>query len=82
MEKRDARAVPHVVREEIRKRAVRQVLAGESPRVVIAGLGFHRSCNSDWPKQYQRRYRVERGASIESGPFLRGIRKPTANALV
>jgi transposase len=43
------------VREEIRKRAVRRVLAGESRRVVIEGLGFHRSRNYDWLKQYRRR---------------------------
>ena len=31
------------------------VLAGESPEVVIASLGFHRSCIYDWLQQYRRR---------------------------
>ena len=47
MEKKDGRALPHAVREEIRKRAVSRVLAGESPEVVIDSLGFHRSCIYD-----------------------------------
>ena len=55
MEKKDGRALPHAVREEIRKRAVSRVLAGESPEVVIDSLGFHRSCIYDWLKQYRRR---------------------------
>ena len=35
MNKKDGRAIPHAVREEIRKRAVSRVLAGESPAAVI-----------------------------------------------
>jgi hypothetical protein len=38
IEKKNARALPHAVREEIRKRAVSRVLAGESPEVVIDSL--------------------------------------------
>ena len=54
MNKKDGRAIPHAVREEIRKRAVSRVLAGESPAAVIEALGFHRSCIYDWLKQYRR----------------------------
>ena len=54
MEKKDGRALPHAVREEIRKRAVSRVLAGESPEEVIDSLGFHRSCIYDWLQQYRR----------------------------
>ena len=54
MEKNDGRALPHAVREEIRKFAVSRVLAGESPEVVIDSLGFHCSCVYDWLKQYRR----------------------------
>ena len=54
MEKNDGRALPHAEREEIRKRSVSRVLAGESPEVVIDSLGFHRSCIYDWLNQYRR----------------------------
>ena len=47
---KDDRALSHAVREEIRKRAVRRVLAGESPTEVIECLGFHRFCIYDWLK--------------------------------
>ena len=55
MEKKDGRALPHAVREEIRKRAVSRVLDGESPEVVIESLGFHRSRIYDWLNQYRQR---------------------------
>ena len=54
MNRKDGRAIPHAVREEIRKRAVSRVLAGESPAAVIEALGFHRSVIYDWLKQYRR----------------------------
>ena len=54
MEKKDGRALPHAVREEIRKRAVSRVLDGES-EVVIESLGFHRSRIYDWLSQYRQR---------------------------
>ena len=53
MKNKDGRALPHAVREEIRKRAVARVLAGESPEVVISSLGFHRSCIYDWLSKYE-----------------------------
>lgn len=53
MRKRDGRALPHAVREEIRKRAVQRVLAGESPETVIEALGFHRSRIYQWLEQYR-----------------------------
>jgi DNA invertase Pin-like site-specific DNA recombinase len=62
MEKKDGRALPHAVREEIRKRAVSRVLNGESPEVVIESLGFHRSRIYDWLNQY--RQRGEAGVTI------------------
>ena len=43
MNKMEGREIPHAVREEIRKRAVSRVLAGESPAAVIEALGFQRS---------------------------------------
>jgi transposase len=55
MEKKDGRALPHAVREQIRKRAVSRVLDGESPEVVIESLGFHRSRIYDWLNQYRQR---------------------------
>ena len=54
MKKTDGRALPHAVREEIRKRAVAQVMAGESPEAVIEALGFHRSCIYEWLEKYRR----------------------------
>ncbi len=50
---KDGRALPHSVREEIRKRAVARVIAGESPESVIKALGFHRSCIYDWLAKYE-----------------------------
>lgn len=53
MKKRDGRAINHAVREEMRKRAVERVLAGESPEAVVAALGFHRSRIYQWLKDYR-----------------------------
>lgn len=53
MTKKDGRALPHALREEIRKRAVERVLLGESPEQVIAALGFHRSCIYAWLAKYR-----------------------------
>jgi transposase len=49
----DARKLDHKTLEEIRIRAVRQVLAGESPESVIKALGFHRSRIYQWLALYK-----------------------------
>lgn len=49
----DGRSLSHETREEIRIRAVKRVLAGESPEDVIRTLGFHRSCIYDWIARYR-----------------------------
>ena len=49
----DGRKVSHKVREEIRIRAVKRVLAGESPEDVVRALGFHRSRIYDWLAKYR-----------------------------
>jgi transposase len=53
MKNKDGRALSHAVREEIRKRAVARVLAGESPEAVVSSLGFHRSCIYEWLAKYE-----------------------------
>lgn len=49
----DARKLNHKTLEEIRTRAVERVQAGESPEVVIAALGFSRSCIYSWLAMYR-----------------------------
>jgi transposase len=49
----DARKLDHKTLEEIRTRAVQRVQAGESPEVVIAALGFSRSCIYSWLAMYR-----------------------------
>ena len=53
MVKNDARKLDHRTLEAIRIRAVEQVQAGQSPEVVIAALGFTRSCIYDWLARYR-----------------------------
>jgi hypothetical protein len=52
MPQNDARKLDHKTLEEIRTRAVERVQAGESPEVVIAALGFSRSCIYSWLAMY------------------------------
>jgi transposase len=49
----DGRKLDHKTLEEIRIRAVERVQAGESPEVVIATLGFTRSCIYEWLARYR-----------------------------
>jgi transposase len=49
----DARKLDHKTLEAIRIRAVQRVQAGESPEVVIAALGFSRSCIYSWLAMYR-----------------------------
>jgi transposase len=49
----DGRKLDHKTLEEIRKRAVERVQAGESPEDVIRTLGFNRSCIYDWLARYR-----------------------------
>lgn len=51
--KHDGRSLDHKTLEEIRIRAVERVQAGESPEVVIAALGFTRSCIYTWLARYR-----------------------------
>lgn len=48
MKEMDGRTLSHEALEAIRIRAVKRVEAGESPEVVIAALGFHRSSIYTW----------------------------------
>ena len=50
---KDGRALDHKTLEEIRIRAVQRVEAGESPEVVIAALGFSRTCIYNWIAKYR-----------------------------
>ncbi|WP_163831523.1 helix-turn-helix domain-containing protein [Spartinivicinus ruber] len=54
MTKIDGRKLSHEELEKIRIAAVKRVLAGESPELVIKSVGFHRSCIYDWLSQYQK----------------------------
>jgi transposase len=49
----DGRKLDHKTLEEIRIRAVQRVQAGESPEMVIATLGFTRSCIYEWLARYR-----------------------------
>jgi transposase len=53
MAKLDARKLDHATLEQIRIRAVQQVLAGESPEVVIRALGFSTRCIYSWLAMYR-----------------------------
>lgn len=53
MRANDGRKLDHKTLEEIRKRAVERVQAGESPEDVIQALGFNRSCIYDWLARYR-----------------------------
>ena len=53
MKKTDGRSLSPQVMEEIRKRAVERVQAGESPEVVIRTLGFVRACIYNWLARYR-----------------------------
>ena len=52
-EKSDGRQLDRKTLEEIRIRAIQRVEAGESPEVVVAALGFSRSCIYDWLGKYR-----------------------------
>jgi transposase len=49
----DGRKLDHKTLEEIRRRAVERVQAGESPEVVIKALGFCRACIYNWLAMYR-----------------------------
>lgn len=53
MKQFDGRQLDHKTREAIRIRAVKRIEAGESPEVIAATLGFHRSCIYDWIARYR-----------------------------
>lgn len=53
MKKHDGRKLKHEVLTELRKRAVEQVQAGESPEVVIRTMGFCRACIYNWLAMYR-----------------------------
>src|SRR5579863_2775452 len=50
----DARQLSHETLEELRKRAVARVQAGESPEVVGQALGLNRTTIYDWLAAYRR----------------------------
>ncbi len=49
----DGRKLSHGTLAEIRQRAVLRVEAGESPEIVIAALGFDRTCIYRWLARYR-----------------------------
>ena len=49
----DGRKLDHQTLEAIRRRAVEQVQAGQSPEVVIRSLGFSRGCIYEWLARYR-----------------------------
>jgi transposase len=53
MEKFDGRKIGREEMEQIRIRAVKLVLQGESPEKVIAALGFSRACIYNWLARYR-----------------------------
>ena len=53
MSSMDGRKLDHKTREAIRIRAVRRVLAGESPEVVVKALGFSRQRIYEWLARYR-----------------------------
>ena len=50
----DGRKLDHKTLEAIRMRAVKQVVAGESPETVIKALGFTRCCIYNWIAKYKK----------------------------
>ncbi len=50
----DARKLSHETLEEVRKRAVARVQAGESPEIVGRALGLNRTTIYDWLAAYRR----------------------------
>jgi transposase len=50
----DGRKLKHKALEEIRMRAVKQVVAGESPETVIKALGFTRCCIYNLISKYEK----------------------------
>ena len=50
----DGRKLDHKALEAIRMRAVKQVVAGESPETVIKALGFTRCCIYNWISKYKK----------------------------
>jgi transposase len=50
----DCRSVDHKTLTELRKRAVGQVLAGESPEVVARAVGINRTTIYDWLALYRK----------------------------
>ena len=54
MKEMDGRKLRHEKLEQIRIRAVKRVEAGESPEVVIAALGSHRSAIYKWIALYRK----------------------------
>jgi len=53
MRSNDGRKLSHNVLEEIRKRAVQRVEAGESPEAVVRTLGFARATIYNWLAKYR-----------------------------
>jgi transposase len=53
MNKMDGRKLGHETLEQMRIRAVQQVVAGMSPEVVVAAMGFHRSRIYRWLALYR-----------------------------
>jgi transposase len=53
MRSNDGRKLSHDVLEEIRKRAVQQVEAGESPEDIVRTLGFTRATIYNWLAKYR-----------------------------
>lgn len=50
----DGRKTDHKKREEIRKKAIERINAGESPENVIKEIGYHRSAVYAWLKRYKQ----------------------------
>lgn len=48
----DGRKIDHKTREVIRIRAVKQILAGESPENIAKVLGYNRGCVYEWLRKY------------------------------
>ena len=53
MKENDGRKLSHEALEQIRMTAVKRVEAGESPEVVIKGIGFERICIYRWIAAYR-----------------------------
>lgn len=84
MKDMDGRKLSHEVLEGIRVRAVKCVVAGESPEAVVNALGFHRSAIYKWIALYREGRDEAFKARMAAGaaPNLNGKQLPQLYTII